>query len=125
MLILHCVVKRSSAKQNGCFGSLSLVLALALALSLSMFLFLFLFLSLRVSVDRWCRNGHCARFLRRLDIPVFSCFVCAFSDLRLFYVTISMAQVKQLPVFSSIMVAELRNRINVGIDGSYDVWHSQ
>ena len=49
--------------------------------------------------DRWYKDGHCARLLRRLDIPsghiVVSNFVCALSDLLLISVTASMAQVKQ------------------------------
>ena len=41
---------------------------------------------LEESVDRWNRDGHCARFVRLLDIPsghiVVSSFVCS-RDLRL------------------------------------------
>ena len=50
------------------------------------------------SVDRWYRDGHCARRLKLPHFPsghiVVSSFVCALSDLRLIRVTASMAQVK-------------------------------
>ena len=63
------------------------------------------------SVDRWYRDGHCARLLRLLGIPpghiVMSSFVCALSDLRLICVTTSLAQVKSIIASSqSIMGCE-------------------
>ena len=57
----------------------------------------------RRSVDRWYRDGHCARPLRLPVIPsghiAVSSFVCALGDLRLICVTASLAQERQLSKF--------------------------
>ena len=56
---------------------------------------------------------------------VVSSFVCALGDLRFHLCDRFHGSRERIARVSSIMVAGVRNRIHVGIDGSCDVWDSQ